>query len=168
MVDALTDSRVAELLDPEGVKKLTNAELVERCVQGFRKLKEIVPYLREARERFAQQGRRVPVPGNPTWTEWVEANLGVTVRRVNQLLRMTDGTGGDQHREGLSRSPKLGRGDWRSLLKVMERRTAQVFGRIEDKDELARAIRKFAQAIADRYTQPHGRLAVSVAFKSRK
>ncbi|MGD0909899.1 MAG: hypothetical protein ABSA96_20130 [Candidatus Acidiferrales bacterium] len=42
--------------------------------------------MREARHRFAQPGRHAPIPGNPTWTEWVEANLRVTVRRVQQLL----------------------------------------------------------------------------------
>lgn len=35
----------------------------------------------------AQPGCRVPVPGNPTWTECVQDNLHVTERRVQQQLR---------------------------------------------------------------------------------
>jgi hypothetical protein len=44
---------------------------------------------------------------------------------------------------------------------------AQVFGPLEDQKELAGAIRKFAQGRADRYSQPGGRLAVSVSLKTR-
>jgi hypothetical protein len=77
MVDALP---AAELVHPEGLAKaLSDSELVEKCVQGFRDLREALPYLREERHRFSQPGRRVPVPGNPTWTEWVQVNLHVTV-----------------------------------------------------------------------------------------
>jgi len=87
-VDSLLSGRVRHFLPPDDlVKTLSDAELVERCVLGFRKLRKIVPYLHESRERFAKPGRRVPVPGKPTWSEWVEANLGVTVRRVQQLLK---------------------------------------------------------------------------------
>lgn len=159
MVDALP---LAELVHPE---TLTDAELVEKCMQGFRGLRETIPYLREARDRFAQPGRRVPVPGNPTWTEWVETNLNVTVRRVQQLL--SEGT---KPRETISlgsKKRKLRTGDWRGLLKATERRNAQVFGSVEDPKRLALAIRKFAQSIADRYSQPGGKLAVSVSLKTR-
>ena len=163
MVDALP---AAELVHPEDLAKtLSDSDLVGRCVQGFRDLREAIPYLREARHRFAQPGRRVPVPGNPTWTEWVQTNLHVTVRRVQQLL-----SEGAEPREIISPSskqPKLRTGDWRGLLKATERRNAQVFGSVEDPKRLAVAIRKFAQGIADRYSQPGGRLAVSVSLKTR-
>ncbi len=51
---------------------------------------------------------------------------------------------------------KLRRGDWRGLLTATERRTAQVFGSVEDPERLAGAIRDFAQGIADRYERPEG------------
>jgi DNA (cytosine-5)-methyltransferase 1 len=159
MVDALP---AAELVHPE---TLTDAELIEKCVQGFRGLRETIPYLREARSRFAQPGRRVPVPGNPTWTEWVETNLNVTVRRVQQLL--SEGTKPREIISPSSKQRKLRTGDWRGLLKATERRNAQVFGSVEDPERLAVAIRKFAQGIADQYSQPGGRLAVSVSLKTR-
>lgn len=166
-VDALPDALVAEQIDPVGfAKTLTDPELLERCVLGFRKLREIVPYLREARERFSQPGRRVPVPGNPTWSEWVEAYVGVTVRRVQQLLSEAA-----EPRETISRGPKRSRklrtGDWRRLLKVSENKLAQVFGPFEGEKELAGAIRGFAQGIADRFGE-NGSLLVSVSVKKTR
>jgi hypothetical protein len=59
-------------------------------------------------------------------------------------------------------------GDWRGLLKATERRTAQVFGSVEDSKRLAGAIRDFAQGLADRYSKPGGKLVVSVSVKTRK
>jgi C-5 cytosine-specific DNA methylase len=163
MVDALP---AAELVHPEDLAKtLSDSELVEKCVQGFRDLREANPYLREARGRFAQPGRRVPVPGNPTWTEWVQANLHVTARRVQQLL-----SEGAEPRETISlgsKHRKLRTGDWRGLLKATERRTAQVFGSVEDPKRLAGAICDFAQGTADRYARPGGKLVVSVSLKTR-
>jgi DNA (cytosine-5)-methyltransferase 1 len=166
MVDALP---TAELVHPEDLAKtLSDSELVEKCVQGFRDLREALPYLREARDRFAQPGRRVPVPGNPTWTEWVETNLHRTVRRVQQLL--SEGPGPRETISPGSKRPpgKLRTGDWRGLLKVTGRRNAQVFGSVEDPKRLAGTIRDFAQGIADRYAQPSGKLVVSVSVKTRK
>lgn len=164
-IDGLPCTSLAQPLDPETVAKaLSDSELVEKCVQGFRDLREALPYLREARNRFAQPGRRVPVPGNPTWTEWVNNNLHVTVRRVQQLL-----SAGAEPREAISLGSKQRRlrtGDWRGLLEATERRTAQVFGSVEDPKRLAGAIRDFAQGIADRHARPGGRLVVSV--KARK
>jgi DNA (cytosine-5)-methyltransferase 1 len=167
-IDGLPCTNVVQPPDPETVAKaLSDSELVEKCVQGFRTLREIAPFLREARDRFAQPGRRVPVPGNPTWTEWVEANLRVTVRRVQQLL-----SEGAEPRETISlgskRPRKLRCGDWRGLLKVTGRRNAQVFGSVEDPKRLAGTIRDFAQGIADQYARPGGKLVVSVSLKTRK
>ena len=164
-VDALP---ATALLQPEDVAKtLSDSELIDRCVQGFRKLKEAAPYLREARDRFSQPGRRVPVPGNPTWTEWVEVNLGVTVRRVQQLLSEAAEPGEIVSR-GSKRPLKLRIGDWRRLLKVSESRLAKVFGPLEDEKELAGAIRGFAQGIADRFGEQEGRLLVSVSVKKTR
>ena len=165
MVDALP---AAELVHPEDLAKtLSDSELIEKCMQGFRSLREIVPYLREARDRFAQPGRLVPVQGSPSWNDWVETNLHRTVRRVQQLL--SEGT---EPRETISlgskRPRKLRCGDWRGLLKATERRTAQVFGSVEDPKRLAGAIRDFAQGIADRHARPGGKLVVSVSVETRK
>ena len=165
-VDSLPNDQVRHFLPADDlVRTLTDSELIERCVQGFRKLKEIVPCLREARERFAKPGRRVPVMGNPTWTEWVEQNLGVTIRTVQRLLR--EETEPDDKMSQGQKPPNLDKADWRSLLKVTEGRAAQVFGPIEDQRELAGAIRKFAQAIADRFSERDVRLVVSVSVKNQ-
>jgi hypothetical protein len=49
-------------------------------------LRHNIAYIREARERFAHPGRRVPVPGRPTFTEWIRQNLGISARHVRRLL----------------------------------------------------------------------------------
>jgi hypothetical protein len=87
-----------EILTPEDkeqhAKSLSDADLLAKVEDTFRNWRENIPYIREARDRFAQPGRRIPVLGNPTWTEWVERHLGVGIRRVQQLLA-ADKEGGD-------------------------------------------------------------------------
>jgi len=145
-------------------RTLSDAELLDKCVQGFRKLRELIPYLREARRRWAQPGRRVPVPGRPCWTEWITQNLRVTPRRVRQLL--------SEPEEVIAASPKapsrLAKGDWRALLKLTENQMAKVFGPLESGERFADAIQQFAQAVADRFGERHGRVEVSVAVENRR
>jgi hypothetical protein len=125
-------------------------------------------FRREAElRRWALPGRQVPVLGRPCWTEWIEQNLHVTPRRIQQLLREPSEISSQGQKTLAVVPPKPRTGDWRSLLKVTEGRTAQVFGPIEDEKELAGAIRRFAQGIADRYSQPGGRLVVSVSLKTQ-
>ena len=167
-VDSLPEGRIKRFLPAEDlVTTLSDTELVEKCVQGFKKLRELIPYLREARRRWAQPGRQVPVPGRPCWTEWIERNLHVTPRRVQQLLREPSEISSQGQKTLVVVPPKLRTGDWRRLLKVTESRMAQVFGRLEDQRELAGAIRKFAQAIADRFVERDSRLLVSVSVKNQ-
>lgn len=146
------------------VRALSDAELVDRCVQGFRKLRDLIPYLREARRRWAQPGRRVPVPGRPTWTQWITQNLHVTPRRVQQLL--------SEPSEISSRGPtapsRLGKGDWRALFKATEKQLAKVFGPLESRERFAKAIQQFAQAVVDRFGERHGRIEVSVGVENRR
>ncbi len=147
------------------VRTLSDSELVDRCVQGFKKLRELIPYLREARRRWAQPGRRVPVPGRPCWTEWITQNLHVTPRRVRQLLSEQ---AGEISSSGQKAPGRLSKGDWRALFKATERQMAKVFGPLESSDAFADAIQQFAQAIADRFGERHGRVEVSVAVEDRR
>lgn len=168
-VDSLPSRRIKHFLPAEDLATtLSDAELVEKCIQGFKKLRELIPYLREARRRWAQPGRQVPVPGRPCWTEWIKQNLHVTPRRVQQLLREPSEISSQGQKTLAVVPPKLRTGDWRSLLKATERRTTQVFGQIEDAKELAGAIRKYAQALADQHARLGGKLVVSVSVETRK
>jgi hypothetical protein len=146
------------------VRTLSDAELVDKCVQGFKKLRELIPFLREARRRWAQPGRRVPVPGRPSWTEWITQNLHVTPRRVQQLLNEPS----ELSSQGQKAPPKLGTGDWHRLFKLTEKQMAKVFGPLESSDRFAEAIQQFAQAVADRFGERHGRVEVSVAVENRR
>ncbi len=167
-VDSLPEERIKHFLPAEDLAMtLSDAELLDKCVQGFKKLRELIPYLREARRRWAQPGRQVPVPGRPCWTEWIEQNLHVTPRRVQQLLREPSEITSQGQKTLVVVPPKLRAGDWRSLLKVTEGKMAQVFGPLGDQRALAGAIRKFAQAIADRFVERKSRLLVSVSVKKQ-
>ncbi len=146
------------------VRTLSDAELVDKCVQGFRKLRELIPYLREARRRWAQPGRQVPVPGRPCWTEWISQNLHVSPRRVQQLLAEPS----EISSQGLKAPPRLSKGDWRSLFKLTENQMAKVFGPLESGEHFAESIQQFAQAVADRFGERHGRVKVSVAIENRR
>jgi hypothetical protein len=146
------------------VRTLSDAELVDKCVQGFKKLRELIPYLREARRRWAQAGRRVPVPGRPCWTEWITQNLHVTPRRVQQLLNEPS----EISSRGQKAPGRLSKGDWRALFKLTEKQMAKVFGPLESREHFAEAIQQFAQAVADRFGERHGRIEVSVAVENRR
>lgn len=146
------------------VRTLSDAELVDKCVQGFRRLRDLIPYLREARRRWAQPGRQVPVPGRPCWTEWIKQNLHVTPRRVQQLLSEPC----EISSQGLKAPRRLGKGDWRALFKLTENQMAKVLGPLESGERFAEALRSFAQAVADRFGERHGRIEVSVAVTSRR
>ncbi len=105
LIDSLADSDLPPHLHPNDLAHcLSDSEIIAKCEQGFTKLKELVPYLREARERFAQPGRRVPVEGKPTWTEWIERNLKVTRQHINRLLRDADTA--ETEESGTKRSKK--------------------------------------------------------------
>lgn len=74
-------------------KKRPAAEclLILRSVGGVcRTAVEVVrrfrPLIERCRDEFNQPGRRVPVQGRPTWTEFVRATFGCTPRRMQQLL----------------------------------------------------------------------------------
>jgi hypothetical protein len=79
-----------EILQPGDKKKhaasLDDKDLIARVQATLHSLREDLPYLREAHKRFAQPGQRVPVEGQPTWTEWVKANLHLSLRTVQRLL----------------------------------------------------------------------------------
>jgi hypothetical protein len=53
-------------------------------------------------------------------------------------------------------------------MKATESRLVRVFGPPEDQRELAEAVRRFAQAIADSFAERRGKLVVSVSVESRK
>jgi hypothetical protein len=90
--------------------------------------------------------------------------LHVTPRRVRQLL--------SEPAEVFSPSSKapsrLTKGDWKRLFKLTEKQMAKVFGPLESRDAFADAIQSFAQAVADRFGERHGRVEVSVAVEDRR
>ncbi len=75
---------------------MTDQQLVEHVQNKLRPVGQTlrlnIAYLREARNRFAQPGRRVPIAGRPTFTQWIRENLGISDRHVRRLLAAADPT----------------------------------------------------------------------------
>lgn len=77
-------------------ESMTDQELVEHLQNKLRPVGQTLltnlAYIREARNRFAQPGRRVPIAGRPTFTQWIKENLGISDRHVRRLLASADPT----------------------------------------------------------------------------
>ncbi|MGA8607994.1 MAG: hypothetical protein WB616_14000 [Candidatus Sulfotelmatobacter sp.] len=75
---------------------MTDQELVEHVQSKLRPVGQTlrlnIAYIREARNRFAQPGRRVPIAGQPTFAQWIRENLGISDRHVRRLLAAADPT----------------------------------------------------------------------------
>jgi hypothetical protein len=76
--------------------RLSDQELIQHIQNKLRPVGQTlmnnIAYLREARNRFAQPGQRVPIAGRPTFTQWIKENLGISDRHVRRLLAAADPT----------------------------------------------------------------------------
>ena len=91
-------------------ESMTDLELARHVESRLRpvgeSLRNNIAYIREARERFAHPGRRVPVIGRPTFTEWIRQNLGISDRHVRRLLAEAKEPPDRSPEDGLERTPK--------------------------------------------------------------
>jgi hypothetical protein len=75
---------------------MSDFELVAFLARRLQPLTEevwtLLPYIREARSRFSQPGRRVPVRGRPTFSAWIQGNLGISDRHVRRILAAAGST----------------------------------------------------------------------------
>lgn len=100
-------SPISEIFPNAYAKSLSDDDLLAKVKSAFHNWRDNVPYIREARDRFAKPGRRFPVLGELTWSEWVEQNLGVGIRRVQQLLAESEEGSGKGNGTGTSTKPKV-------------------------------------------------------------
>lgn len=56
------------------------------CRNAVQLVREFRPLIEVLREEFSQPGRRLPLEGRPSWTEFVRTTFGFTPRRIQQLL----------------------------------------------------------------------------------
>jgi hypothetical protein len=89
---------------------MTDKELARHVEGRLSPLRETlrsnIAYIREARQRFAHPGRRVPVPGQPTFTEWIRQNLGISDRHVRRLLAAAKEPADRFREDELEQTPK--------------------------------------------------------------
>jgi hypothetical protein len=128
--------------------------LIRSGVEVFQVYRPIIVVLRD---HFSGPGR--PKAGQITWAQICEQYIGVGIRRTQQLLAAP---------KPAPKPPRLNRGDSLALLRTTECDLAKVFGSITDAREFAEALRSFAQAVADRFGERHGKFAVSVSIQNRR
>jgi len=126
--------------------------LIRTGVEVFDAYRPIIIVLRD---HFSRPGR--PKAGRITWAQICERYIGVGIRRTQQLLVAS------------TPAPKplrLGKGDCVSLLKTTECDLGKVFGPLTSANEFAEALRDYAQSVADRFGERHGKFAVSVSIQN--
>ena len=128
--------------------------LIRSGVEVFQVYRPIIVVLRD---HFSRPGR--PKAGQITWSQICERYIGVGIRRTQQLLAAP---------KPAPKPPRLNRGDSLALLRTTECDLAKVFGPLTDTREFAEALRSFAQAVADRFGERHGKFAVSVSIQNRR
>lgn len=82
-------------------------------------VREFLPLLEACRDELSQPGRRVPLDGRPTWTEFVTTTFGFSVRRMQQLLS-------DGNQSPRSSQPATRRDKRRSGSDSADERTEQI------------------------------------------
>jgi hypothetical protein len=109
--------RPSEKISPGSIgkpsNKISDKELITFLRTKFfgplkRHLKYYLPYLKLAHRRFAQPGRRIPIPGRPLWSEFCRKELGVHVRTVQLWLA------GDRPASKKALAGKIGRYYWKN------------------------------------------------------
>ena len=132
-------------------------------------LRRNIAYIREARDRFAHPGRRVPVPGQPTFTQWIKQNLGISDRHVRRLLAATkepaDSSGDD---DDMAPSPKQERRD--EALWQASRMAHAILGLDQvDEHDLSGVKRKSAlTALAHEFLNIAGRKHIPVVVRLKE
>lgn len=128
--------------------------LIRSGVEVFQVYRPIIVVLRD---HFSRPGR--PKAGQITWSQICESYIGVGIRRTQQLLAAP---------KPAPKPPRLNRGDSLALLRTTECDLAKVFGPLTVAGEFTEALRSFAQAVADRFGERHGKFAVSVSIQNRR
>jgi hypothetical protein len=82
---------------PRRARDMGEEELIAFLQSHFfgpvkRRLKKYKPYLLRAHKIFSQPGRRVPIKGFPSWTEFCQRELGVSIRTIQRLLAGDEST----------------------------------------------------------------------------
>ena len=150
---------------------MTDAELVchlERKLKPVGEtLRSLIPYIREARERFAHPGRRIPIPGRPTFTQWIRQNLGISDRHVRRLLAAAKEPT-DRSREDQLESPKHQKRDESMWLASRISHAALGLNEPDDRDPLGRQRKAALTAMAHEFIDLAGRKHIPVLVRLKE
>jgi hypothetical protein len=88
-------------MSPGFIAKLTDHQLITHLKKHFgpakRHWQRELPYLLDAYRRFSQPGRRVPVKGRPTLTEFCQRVLGINIRTLQRWVAEAEGRSPTKH-----------------------------------------------------------------------
>lgn len=86
----------SDILSPASITKLSDQKLIahvrKHCFRPTKRmLRDHLLYLLEFHRRYSQPGRRVPVKGRPTLTEFCKRELGVDIRTFQRWIAEAEG-----------------------------------------------------------------------------
>jgi hypothetical protein len=89
-------------MSPGSIAKLSDQKLIayvrKHCFRPAKRiLHDHLPHLREFTRRYSQPGRRVPVKGRPTLTEFCKLELGVDIRTFQRWIAEAEGRTPKKH-----------------------------------------------------------------------
>ena len=132
-----------------------------------KELRSLIPYLLEARRRYAHAGRRIPVAGQPSYTEWIHQTLGISDRHVRRLLAATKEPTDCSRGDELEQSPKQQRRD--EVLWQANRIAHAILGldEADERDPSGRQHRAALTALAHQFLHGAHRKPIAITVRTK-
>lgn len=148
---------------------MTDDELARHVESKLRPVGESLwnnlAYIREAHERFAHPGRRVPVPAQPAFTEWIRRNLGISDRHVRRLLAAAKKTCDRIPKDEMEQTPKQQKRDEVVWQAGRMAHAALGLGQTDERDPSGLKRKSALLAMAQEFLNLAGRKHISVIVR---
>jgi hypothetical protein len=151
---------------------MTDEELARHVESRLRPLGESlrnnIAYIREAHDRFAHPGRRVPIPGRPTFTQWIRQNLGISGRHVRRLLAAAKEPAGRSPEDEMEQTPKQQKRDEVMWQAGRMAHAVLGLGQIDERDPSGLERRSALIAMAREFLNLAGRKHIAVVVRLKE